>query len=326
MTTSFLICARFFHLGSGMILVGVVAFRWLILLPAFSGEADETWQKLTSLFLSLNQLFVWSGVILVTSGLALFWAVSAGMSDTSLMESLNWDTFETVLFQTNFGGVFQWKLGLAVLLGIILWRLTKGKWLTRRNRSWLETTAGLTASAMVVSFSLTGHAAAGSGPGTVWRILADATHLFAASIWPAGLLPFALFLGSFRRMNEPFIFRPIMAAVRRFSDVSFIAVGVLMISGIINTCFIVGSFSAMVITDYGKLLCLKLFLFLLILGIATINRYRLVPMISSRTATSEERSAVDLLRRLQLFVTTEFSLAVAIVAVVSILGITPPPR
>jgi type III secretory pathway component EscT len=78
MTTSLLILSRFVHFGSGMILVGVVAFRWLILLPAFAGEPDTTWQAFMPLFLRLHQLFIGAGIGLVVSGLALFWAVSAG--------------------------------------------------------------------------------------------------------------------------------------------------------------------------------------------------------------------------------------------------------
>src|SRR5277367_6737232 len=105
MSATLLIWARAFHFGSGMILVGVVAFRWLVLLPAFAGEADETWQKFTPLFRKLRALFLWSGAILILSGAALFWAVASGMSGASLTESLTWDTLGTVLFQTQFGSV-----------------------------------------------------------------------------------------------------------------------------------------------------------------------------------------------------------------------------
>jgi putative copper resistance protein D len=190
----------------------------------------------------------------------------------------------------------------------------------------IEMAAGFVAAALIVSVAWTGHAAATGGPDLPWRIMADATHLFAASIWPTGLLPFALFLGCARRGADPSHLSPVLAVARRFSAVSFITVGVLIATGIINTCFIVGSFSALVTTDYGRLLCLKLFLFLVILGIAARNRYRLLPLLFVRAAVPDKSPVFPLLRRLQAFVATEFGLAVGIVIVVSLLGITPPPH
>jgi putative copper resistance protein D len=326
MTTTLLICARAFHFGSGMILVGVVAFRWLVLLPAFAGEPDETWQEFTPLFRKLHALFMGAGVLLVVSGFALFWAIAAGMSDTSLAESLTVDTLRIVLFQTQFGSVCQWRLGLMVILGLMMWRLARNSWQLRRKSSLLEMAAGFVATALVVSIAWTGHAAATGGPDFKWRVLADATHLFAASIWPTGLIPFALFLGCTRQIGDLSCLRPVLAAARRFSAVSFVTVGVLIATGIINTYFIVKSFSALVATDYGRLLCLKLFLFLLILSIAAWNRYRLLPLLLLHASTSEKSLVFPLLQRLRSFVMTEFSVAVAVVVVVSILGTTPPPH
>ena len=324
--TSLLVWARAFHFGSGMILVNVVAFRWLVLLPAFAGEADETWQKFAPFFRRLQALFVWSGAILILSGAALFWAVAAEMSGDSLADSLTVDTLGAVFFQTQFGSVCQWRIGLAVILAVMMGWLARSQWQLRRKSSLLEICAGFIAAALVVSVAWTGHAAATGGPDFWWRVAADATHLFAASIWPAGLLPFAFFLGYARHGDDLSLLRPTLAAAGRFSAISFPVVGVLMLTGIINSYFIVGSFQALLTTDYGRLLCLKLFLFLVILGVAASNRYRLLPLIFTRANAPDKSQVVPLLRRLQVFVLTEFGLAVAVVVVVSILGTTPPPR
>jgi len=324
--TSLLVSARGLHFGSGMILAGVVAFRWLVLLPAFAGEAEETWQSFVPLFRKLNALFLGSGVVLVISGLVWFGAVGAGMSGGSFTESLVGETARTVLFQTRFGSVSQWRLGFAVVLAVMMARLAWSRWLMRREMSGLERAAGWVAAALVVSVAWTGHAAAGGGPDFKWRVLADATHLLAASIWPAGLLPFALLLGCARRVDDRSCLRPAVAAVRRFSSVSLMTVGVLITSGIVNACFIVGSFTALVATDYGRLLCLKLFLFLSILGFAAWNRYRLVPLLSARAVAPDGTFMLPLFRGLQRFVLIELSLAAAVLFVVGMLGITPPPQ
>jgi copper resistance protein D len=326
MATSLLILARGFHFSSGMILVGVVAFRWLVLLPALADERDETWKDFMPLFRKLQALFMTAGIVLILSGFVLFWAVAAEMSGTSPAESLTADTLRTVLFQTQFGSVTQWRLGLAAVFIVMIWKLDQKQRLIRRKLSLLEMCAGLIATALVVSLAWTGHASASGGSQLPWRILADATHLLAASVWPTGLLPFALFLGCVRKIHDFSQLQPALSVVRRFSAVSFLTVGVLITSGILNSYFIVGSFQALVSTDYGRLLSLKLFLFFVILGIAAWNRYHVLPLLFVRDAVPGGCPVFPLLRRLQSFVFTEFGLAVAIVIVVSILGTTPPPR
>ena len=321
MTTGLLILARMFHFGSGMVLVGVVAFRWLVLLPAFAGQAEDAWDSFAPLFVRLNRIFIASGIVLVISGLFIFWAVAAGMSDTSLTKSLNSQTLETVFFQTQFGAVFQWRLGLAVLMAVLICWLAPTRWHFHRRRSAVEIVAGIVAVALMVSFAGTGHAAASGGAYFFPRIATDALHLFVTSIWPTGLLPFAMFLTCARRLDDVIV--PTLKVVGRFSNVSLLVVGVLTATGIINACFIVGNLQALFTTTYGRVLCVKLFLFGAMLGIAAYNRLRIVPRLFARRA--EPDVSVSLLRRLRCCVWTEFGLAVGVVAVVSILGTTPPP-
>jgi len=64
---------------------------------------------------------------------------------------------------------------------------------------------------------------------------------------------------------------------------------------------------------------------LLILAFASWNRFRLLPRIFA-APTVTDRIVAPLIGQLRNFVAIEFSLAVAIVVVVSFLGITPPPR
>jgi putative copper resistance protein D len=322
MTTSLLILARMFHFGSGMVLVGVVAFRWLFLLPAFAGQTEKTWQSFAPLFVRLNRMFTASGIALVFSGLFLFWAVAAGMSDTSLTESLNRQTLGTVFFQTQFGAVFQWRLGLAVLMAVLICWLAPTRWHFHRRRSAVEIVAGIVGAALMVSFAWTGHAAASGGAYFFPRIAVDALHLFVTSIWPTGLLPFAMFLTCARRLDDVTV--PTLKVVGRFSNVSLLVVGVLSATGIVNACFIVGHFQALFTTTYGRVLCVKLLLFGAILGIAAYNRLRIVPLIFSNRA--EPDLTPLLFRRLQQWVLAEFMLAIGVVAVVSVLGTTPPPQ
>ena len=56
-----------------------------------------------------------------------------------------------------------------------------------------------------------------------------------------------------------------------------ISVGALLLSGFINTWYLVGSVPALVGTDYGQLLLFKLTLFVLMVSLAAFNRLRLTP-------------------------------------------------
>jgi putative copper resistance protein D len=240
------------------------------------------------------------------------------MNDCSLADALNRETWATVLFQTHFGAVSEWRLGFALLLAVLLALPAWKNWPFQNRRTPLEIMVGMLALALTISPAGTGHAAAsGSGIFSL-HIAADGLHLLAASIWPTGLLPFALLLRNWGRNSEPNVTGPIIIAVHRFSNLSLFIVVVLIITGFINSLFLVGTFSAMVMTDYGRLLCLKLALFMVILACAGWNRFRLLPLLSARDETA-------VLPRLRLFVAVEFGLAVVIVGVVSILGITPPP-
>jgi putative copper export protein len=325
MTTALLILARLLQFGSGLVLVNMVGFRWLILLPAYRGATEKDWQSLRLLHGRFQKIFLCAAVMLVLSGLLLFWAVSAGMNGTSLGETFDRQVLATVLFQTQFGTVCQLRLGLALVFGFCLWRVESKQWQFRRTASLPEVGAGVMAIGLLGSMAWMGHAAAG-GADDGWRLAPDVLHLLAAAIWPAGLLPFAFFLRWVRRQSGDVRVAPVLNAVRRFSAVSLVAVLILAATGLVNATFLVGSFTSLLTTPYGWWLCLKLFLFFLILCVAAWNRYRILPLLFISPEEKVSDRAFYLMGRLQTFVLTEFSLAVAVIAVVSVLGITAPPR
>jgi putative copper resistance protein D len=108
---------------------------------------------------------------------------------------------------------------------------------------------------------------------------------------------------------------PARDALQSFSHMGYWAVAVLAITGAINSVFLVGSVGAMFGTPYGQLLALKVLLFLAMVVVASINRFRLVPRISADPGT---------LRTLGRAVALEQSLGFAVLAIVSVLGTWPP--
>jgi putative copper resistance protein D len=316
-TSNLFILARALQFGAGMTLVSVAAFRAFVLLPAFADDSDAR-QILAPFLRHLRTIFLLALAMLILSGALLFWAVAAGMSGSSLGDALDRDTLATVLFQTRFGAVAGWRAGFAVLLILVL---AIQSCMPRRVPFTLEIAAGLLAAALFVSLAWTGHAAATGRP---WNLAADALHLLAASIWPAGLFLFALFLSfAGRDVMAPHL-APVIKTALRFSAVSFATVLVLAATGTINAFFLVGNFHALLASTYGRVLLLKLLFFAAMLLIAAQNRWRLLPGL--REAVRQPSAARFILKRLRGFVFAELALAVVVVLVVAFLGTLPPPR
>jgi putative copper export protein len=78
-----------------------------------------------------------------------------------------------------------------------------------------------------------------------------------------------------------------------------------------------GSLNALFGTDYGRLLSLKMLLYLAMVAIALRNRFRLMPRLSN-ACLSEARA-------LHRSVLVEQAIGLAILTAVSLLGIWPPP-
>jgi len=74
-------------------------------------------------------------------------------------------------------------------------------------------------------------------------------------------------------------------------------------------------------TDYGHLLLVKIALFLVMLALATVNRLWLTPALAVDAGAKPEHNALRQLRR---NVVTEIVAGAAILAVVAVLGVTPP--
>jgi putative copper export protein len=104
-------------------------------------------------------------------------------------------------------------------------------------------------------------------------------------------------------------------ALRNFSHVGYVAVALLALTGAINNLFLVGSLAAMFDTSYGRLLAFKILLFLAMVVVGLINRFRLAPRIS------RDAGALGALGRT---IAIEQGLSVAVLAIVSVLGTWPP--
>jgi putative copper export protein/plastocyanin len=167
---------------------------------------------------------------------------------------------------------------------------------------------------MLATIAWAGHAAGERGANRIVHLSADAVHLLAAGAWLGALPALASLLARARKAAAPEVAG---IAARRFSTLGVASVGILVITGVVNAWYTVGSLPALLATVYGRLLLLKLVLFAAMLSLAAVNRLRLTP----RLAGGKDAWAAS---RLQRNAMAETALGVAVLGVVGILGITPP--
>ena len=110
-------------------------------------------------------------------------------------------------------------------------------------------------------------------------------------------------------------------ATRRFSTLGIVSVATLLATGIVNAWILVGSFHALLVTEYGQLLMLKLGVFAVMLVFAAVNRFWLTPRLA---VAAGEGPQLDALRQLTRNSTIEIALGLAIFAIVGMLGTLHP--
>ncbi|MFD3696675.1 copper resistance protein CopC [Streptomyces sp. NPDC058646] len=137
-----------------------------------------------------------------------------------------------------------------------------------RDKDTSDLTFGLAIGGTVVSagiaatWALSEHAS--TGIQTAVAMPLDILHLLAVAAWLGGL---AVLLIALHKV--PGIER---AAVRRFSDVAFISVVVLAVTGVYQAWRQLGSWSALTGTGYGRVLLLKIGLIAVLLAVAYLSR------------------------------------------------------
>ena len=252
---------------------------------------------------------IWVGLIIsIASGGLWLLLLAKDIEARPWKDLFSNDTVFVVVTATQFGQVSIARFALALLLGLAL--LLRGRGEHGRGRLL----ACFLGALLMGSLAWSGHAAGTPGSEGVVHRSSDFLHLVAAGAWLGGLLPLALVLRQSRRSSELSRANFACTATFRFSTLGSIAVGALVLTGIVNTWSLVGNFTALIETQYGRLLLAKLGLFAVMVGIATFNRLRLAPMLpDAQTSRSLERNAL-----------IELAVGMTIVAIVGVLGALPP--
>jgi putative copper resistance protein D len=310
-----LLYARAIHFATTMLVAGVVLFAIFVAAPAWRGDAGNSGVAIK--VRARLAVIAWIGLALAaTSGAAWLVLTAAAMSEQPEAQIFGDGVLWTVLSQTTFGRAWLVRLVLGCALAATLPSLLS----PRDHKSpWLNITAVILAAAFAGALAWSGHAAGGLGDEAVVHPAADVLHLIAAAAWVGALLPLIVLFAAAGADDGSLPMA--RTATVRFSILGIVSVGTLLVTGIVNTYYLAGSVPALLHTDYGRLLLIKIALFLAMVAIAAVNRFRLTPQLLQDASIAASRDALRQLRRNAAIETLAGAIIIAIVAA---LGTMPP--
>jgi copper resistance protein D len=302
-----LIITRAVQIAASILIAGIFTFDLML---GLTGRSESS--ELHEIERRLFRLAFWSLIAALLSALLWFWLEVASMSELSFKNALSTPAWRAVLLETQFGRVWQLRLGLIVAAFVLV---ASDLAQVKAGRA-LVVVLWLVSVVLLISLAWISHAAAA----TVHPlgVSGDMLHLCAAGFWIGGLVPLTIFLARVRASFS--LGETVVRVVRRFSTLSLCCVSVLVVSGISNSWLLVGSIHALFTTPYGRLLLVKLALFAILIGFGARNRFLVKGKLPKAAADP------DLLAQLRRNVVWEACLGVAVVVIVGCLGVTPPAR
>lgn len=313
------IAVRVVHFASTVMIAGIFIFLAFVETPALRKDRDRAWPGATAFHSRLLGIAWLSLGISTVSGAFWLLLLATNITGSSLAHAVSDGTAQTLLIRTQFGHTWEARVVLAVLLAVALLRFDRkaAGWRKAERFAWAALAMGF-----LGTLAWSGHGGATPGLRGEVHVTADVLHLIAAGAWIGGLLPLRLLLSSAEQAPGTVGISIARDTTLRFSMLGIAAVATLIITGLLNTWVLVGSVPALVEFQYGRLLLLKIALFMVLLAVAAFNRMRLAPRLAEAAASGSHAS--DALRRLKRNCLLETALGLAILIVVGALGTISP--
>lgn len=244
---------RFFHFAALTVLFGATLFP----LYAGGGKRPAEWDR------HIRRIGFAALAVAVVSGAGWFAATTAGMNG-ALAAAGDLSALKTVLSDTPFGALWTGRAVLAAALLTVLMAGPQGA-----RPLWPIVLSGL----LLASLALTGHTQAQEGLGRAAHESADALHLLAAGAWIGGLVMLSATARPVTAPDEP----ALASVLTGFSGMGYLAVAVLVFTGLVNSAFMLLGPLALLPTAYGETLGVKLILFIGMCALAAANRFWISP-------------------------------------------------
>ncbi len=287
----FVIC-RFVHFVSVMQLFGACVFTRLLSPEVF-----------TSILARKNQTLITASAVVSAFSAFVMLAIQAGVMGNGWPDTINLNVMMLVL-TTTFGDVWRWHMLMAVFALLLV--LIDG--LPGRYLLLILLSIGL-----LIGQALIGHAAMLEGSLGVLQRINHAIHLLSAGYWFGSLIPLTTCMTF---THQPATRPAAILTLLRFSTYGHIAVALVILTGVINSAFILQRWPTNMHSPYALLLVCKVLLVALMVLIAVYNRYRLVPKLAMHTQLAQKRMMV--------ICWAEFGLALLVIALVSLFATLSP--
>jgi copper transport protein len=199
----------------------------------------------------------WVSVVGAVAELLVQGPYTAGEGPASLAEGVLLDA----TLHTDYGLAHSLRLIALGVLGAVLGTLLRR---VEAGPGRLEQVGGLLVAGVALSFAASGHA---ESEHPRWLVmLSDTAHVLSMAIWIGGLVVLAVALLPRR---EPGELRDVLPT---FSRVAYICVATLAVTGTYQAILGLGSWRALAVTDYGRLVLVKAALFVGLLVFGNISR------------------------------------------------------
>lgn len=300
------VALRLLQYAGAMVLMGSSLFFVYALPSSGDGSAAQAqWAR---------PLLLGAGLLLAVASVLGIGAQSSLLAG-SVSEGLKAETLTAVVSSMNLGKAAVVRATAAILAVVGLLALKPGR------LAWIG--VALLGAIATASLAWMGHGAATEGPLGPLHLVSDVLHALAAAVWIGALAGFFGLLAA--PPSAPVARQAVHRALHGFSGIGSALVAVLVLTGLVNSWILVGPdhLSGLWTTPYGRLLSLKLILFIAMLGLAAANRFRHTPALGRvLAANASPEVAIRALRR---SVVLETALGLAVLALVAGFGTLPPP-
>ena len=290
-----------------------------------SGAVPDASDAVVTTLIWLARIGLYLGLFVGVGGVFFeAWIAAARMRSRTIVPALALGLFSAFvslgcqgldLLGLPVGGILTaapWQAAIATTLGPSLAVAAAAMglgFLARRSQSgkFARAASVLAMAGIGVALASSGHASTAS-PQWLTRP-AVFLHAVGVAYWVGALAPLLAMLH-----RQPATLVPVL---HRFSRGAVPVVGGLVLTGLALAIVQLESFRALIDTQYGWILSIKVALVILLLGLAALNRFRLTPALASDPNNTQP------LARSILF---ECAIVIGILAVVAGWRFTPPPR
>ncbi len=256
------------------------------------------------------------------------WLIASSMA--ALLLSASW----LLLMASSMADIPLWPVDRTAIDGLLSESAVGTAWKVRMiallvaglaatRVRWLPVVVASSAVALA-SLAWTGHGSVGERMPGWGHLGADILHLIASSTWVGALVGLVLLVSRpIARIDRGHLDLT-HRALHGFGAVGTIIVATIVVTGLINSWFMVGigNLASLATTLYGQLLLVKLALFGLMLCLASLNRFRLTPAFERSITADDHRGALGALRK---SLAVETVCVTVILAFVAWLGTLDPP-